>query len=225
MNEPTVVAVFDLDGTLYTGHIIHGIAQHHRKHCVKRLRLSIFMVSHMALWPLCRTGLLSEASIRELWACHMAWTIAGWSPQEAETAFAWISEHYVRPLVRPDVLAQLQLHQESGHRVIIASGTLAPLLAEIGRQLGVSETVGTQVIIRKNRYTGACEFPVCQGPNKVLHLENYLNGQDILWSQSYAYTDSYTDISLLNRVGHPVAVYPDARLAIHATNQGWEIIG
>lgn len=149
MNEPTVIAIFDLDGTLYSRHITHGIAQHHRKHRVKRLRLNIFMVSHMALWPLYRTGLLSEASIRELWACHTAWTIAGWSPQEAETAFAWNSEHYVRPLVRPDIMARLQLHQESGHRVIIASGTLAPLLAEIGRQLGVSETVGTQLIIRK----------------------------------------------------------------------------
>ena len=225
MNEPAVAAIFDLDGTLYTGHIIHGIAQHHRKHRVKRLRLNIFMVSHMALWPLYRTGLLSEASIRELWARHMGWTIAGWSLQEAETAFAWISEHYVQPLVRPDIMARLQLHQESGHRVIIASGTLAPLLAEIGRQLGVSETVGTQLAIRKNRYTGACELPVCQGPNKVLHLENYLNGQDILWSQSYAYTDSYTDISLLERVGHPVAVYPDAQLADHARSQGWDIFG
>ena len=225
MNEPTVVAIFDLDGTLYTGHIIHGIAQHHRKHRVKRLRLNIFMASHMVLWPLYRTGLLSEASIRELWARHMGWTVAGWSFREAEVAFAWISEHYVEPLVRPDIVARLQIHQESGHRVIIVSGTLAPLLAEIGHQLGVSETLGTQLVIRENRYTGACELPVCQGPNKILHLESYLNGQDILWSQSYAYADSYTDISLLERVGHPVAVYPDAQLAAHAKKRRWEIIG
>lgn len=225
MNEPAVAAIFDLDGTLYTGHIIHGIAQHHRKHRAKRVRLYLFMVSHMALWPLYRTGLLSEASIRELWAHHMGWTIAGWSLWEAEAAFAWISEHYVQPLVRPDIMARLRLHQESGHRVIIVSGTLAPLLAEIGHQLGVSETVGTQLVVRKNCYTGACELPVCQGPNKVSHLENYLNGQDLLWSQSYAYTDSYTDVSLLERVGHPVAVYPDAQLTDHARSHGWEIIG
>ncbi len=224
MNEPTVVAIFDLDGTLYTGHIIHGIAQHHRKHRVKRWRLNFFMASHMVLYPLYRVGVISEATIREVWTRHLGWTIAGWSPEEAEAAFAWIAKYYVQPLVRQDIMARLQIHQMSGHRVIIVSGTLAPLLAEIGHQLGVRETVGTQLIIRENHYTGACELPVCQGPNKILHLESYLNGQDILWSQSYAYADSYTDLPLLEQVGHPIAVYPDAQLAIHAKKRGWEIV-
>lgn len=220
-----IAAIFDLDGTLYTGHIVQGIVRHHRTHRVKRLPLYVFMTTHMALWPLWRLGLLSEAIMRELWTRHVGWTVRGWTPQEAAVAFAWIAEQYVQPLVRPDVMARLRDHQAAGHRVIMVSGTIAPLLAEIGRQLEVEETVGTPLVLRAGRYTGGCELPVCQGPNKVSRLEAYLHGSDdVLWPQSYAYADSYTDLPLLELVGHPVAVCPDPQLAAHAQSQGWEII-
>jgi HAD superfamily hydrolase (TIGR01490 family) len=220
------LAIFDLDGTLYTGHVVRGIARHHRVFRVKRLPLYAYMLSHMALWPLYRLGLLSEATSRELWTRDLGWTLRGWTPQEADVAFAWIAENYVLPLVRPDVMARLRDHQASGQRVILVSGTLAPLLAEIGRQLGVQDTVGTPLLLQAGRYTGASELPVCQGADKVSRLEAYLRGKnDILWAQSHAYADSYTDLPLLERVGHPVAVYPDAQLAAHSQAHGWEILG
>ena len=220
-----ITAIFDLDGTLYTGHIVQGIARHHRVHRVKRMPLYAFIATHVALWPLWRSGLISEAVMRELWTRHLGWTVRGWTLQEAAAAFAWITEQYVQPLLRPDVMARLRDHQAAGHRVIIVSGTLAPLLAEIGRQLGVEETVGTPLVLRARHYTGACALPVCQGPNKVSRLEAYLHSSDnVLWPQSHAYADSFTDLPLLERVGHPVAVYPDSQLAAHARSQGWEIM-
>jgi HAD superfamily hydrolase (TIGR01490 family) len=219
-------AIFDLDGTLYTGHVVQGIARHHRVHRVKRLPLYGFMATHMAMWPLWRLGLISQAKVRELWTRHMGWTIRGWTPQEAAPAFAWIAEQYVLPLVRPDVMACLREHQSGGHRVILVSGTMAPLLAEIGRRLGIEETVGTPLVLRAGRYTGACELPVCQGAGKVSRLEAHLQDKDGgLWSESYAYADSYTDLPLLERVKHPVAVYPDPKMAAHARSQGWQIMG
>lgn len=220
-----IAAIFDLDGTLYTGHIGRGIARHHRTHRVKRALLAFYMFSHMPVWWLQRAGLVSDGAMRELWARHMGWTVRGWTPQEAGAAFAWIAEQYVQPLVRPDVMARVQGHQAAGHRVIMVSGTLAPLLAAIGRQLGIKETVGTPLLLQAGRYSGASELPVCQGVNKALRLEAYLgNHQAIRWSQSYAYADSGIDIPLLERVGRPVAVYPDPQLAAYAQEQGWEII-
>jgi len=102
---------------------------------------------------------------------------------------------------------------------------MAPLLEQIGRQLGVSETVGTPLVVRNGRYNGASQPPVCQGRHKVTRLEAHLGGgEQGFWSQSYAYADSYTDLPLLERVGHPVAVYPDDKLAAHARIYGWEVI-
>ena len=228
MNEtakPTIAAIFDLDGTLYTGHITRGITHHHRTHRVKRLPLYFYIITHMAMWPLWRLDLLSELKMRELWVRHLGWTVEGWTHQEAATAFAWIAKHYVQPRVRPDLMKRVSDHQAAGHRVILVSGTPSRLLAEIGRRLGIEETVGTPLLLRSGRYTGACELPVCQGSGKVSRLEAYLGGDSITWAHSYGYADSTTDLPLLKRVGRPVAVYPDSELAAHAQSRGWEIIG
>ncbi len=111
--------------------------------------------------------------------------------EEAAAAFVWIAERYVQPLVRPDVKARLREHQAAGHRVILVSGTLAPLLAEIGRLLNVAETVGTPLVLRSGRYSGRCEHPICQGTGKVLRLEAHLRGRDqCSGAQSYASAES-----------------------------------
>ena len=46
----------------------------------------------------------------------------------------------------------------------------------------------------------------------------------IIWSESYVYADTYTDLPLLEQVGYPVAVYPDDELVVHAQDRGWKII-
>ena len=218
-------AAFDLDGTLYTGHIIPALMRYHVTHRVKVIPLSVYMAVHMPLWPLWRLGLVSEGKARELWSRHMPWTIRGWTPQEAAPAFEWIAEHYVRPLVRPAVMARLRHHQAAGDRVIMVSGTTAPLLAEIGRQLGIQETVGTPAVLKAGRYSGACELPVCQGEGKVARLKEYLADDDSgSWRESYAYADSYSDLPLLLHVGHPVAVCPDPHLAACARSLRWEVM-
>jgi HAD superfamily hydrolase (TIGR01490 family) len=219
-----IAAIFDFDGTLYTGHIVQGIGRHHRIHQVKRLPFYFFMATHMALWPLSRWGLLSEPVFRELWARHLGWTVRGWTRQEAAAAFIWVAEQYVQPLVRPEIMKHVRDHQAAGHRVILVSGTPAPLLTEIGRHLRIEEMVGTPLIVRAGRYTGVCELPVCQGLGKVSRLKAYLGDDSVVWSESYVYADSYGDLPLLEQVGHPVAVYPDGELAVHAQDRGWEII-
>jgi HAD superfamily hydrolase (TIGR01490 family) len=220
------IAAFDLDGTLSTGHIINGIVRHHRTHRVKRLPLLIYMATHTAMWPLYRLGLVSELKARGLWLRDMAWTIRGWTPEQAAPAFGWIAEQYVLPRVRADVLQRLREHQDQRHRVVIVSGTLSPLLAAVGRALEVEETVGTEPVLNRGRYSGATRLPACQGPGKVTRLEQHLgDAAQVAWQQSYAYADSLTDLPLLERVGHPVAVYPDAELTALARSRDWEIIG
>jgi HAD superfamily phosphoserine phosphatase-like hydrolase len=190
-NKPSgdIAAIFDLDGTLYTGHITLGLAEHHRTYRVKRLELYAFMLTHMP------------------------------------GAFQWLAEQYVLPKVRPEMMARLRAHQDAGNRVILVSGTFSPLLREIGQHLGIKETVGTPIVMKNGRYTGGSEFPVCQGQHKVTRLEEYLRGtRDINWLESFAYADSQSDISLLEAVGFPIAVVPDAYLESYAKERGWEIL-
>lgn len=220
-----IIAIFDLDGTLYTGHIGYGITEHHKTHRTKRFMLYLYLSSHYPLWLLQKAGLMSDETGRSIWARDMGWLFRGWRPEEAEAASQWITENYVIPRLRPNAMERLEYHQQSGHRLLLLSGTPTPLLEAIGHKLGIEEVIGTPLRLRNGRYTGASEPPVCQGSNKILRLERYLGKtEEINWSGSWAYADSYTDLSVLERVGHPVAVYPDPPLAELSKERGWEII-
>lgn len=219
------LAIFDLDGTLYTGHIGRGIAEHHQIHRTNRFLLYLYLLTHYPLWVLQKLGLVPDAIGRSIWARDMGWLFRGWTPSEADGASRWITQHYVLPRLRPNVMARLKAHQQSGDRILLLSGTPTPLLAAIGRELGVEEAVGTPLLTRNGRYTGGSERPTCQGINKVIRLEQHLGEKETInWSDSWAYADSYSDLPVLEHVGHPVAVYPDPELTTYAKEHGWEII-
>lgn len=219
-----VAAVFDLDGTLYTGHIAKAYGVHHRTKRTKRLQLFTYMAAHIPIWWLVRAGVISELTMRRIWAQDMGWMVRGWKPEEARQAFKWIAENYVRPLVRQDVLSRADQHRKRGHRTILVSGTSTPLLETIAQELGFQEAVGTPLVLRRGRYSGASERPVCQGPGKVERLISHLGPQGgIDWQQSHAYADSILDLPMLELVGNPVAVYPDDPLRQHARACNWEI--
>ncbi|MEA3407886.1 MAG: HAD-IB family hydrolase [Chloroflexota bacterium] len=219
-----IAAIFDLDGTLYSGHIFRGLVRYHQAHHIRRLPFYVALGAQVATWPLWLAGVFPETKLRELSLDTMGWIAWGWTKEEADQAFSWVAHDYVAPRVYPEVLARLRHHQSAGHRVILVSGTFAPLLAAIGRQLDISDTVGTPLILRNGHYTGRCEHPLCQGKGKWLRLQSHVVDDAVDWQASYAYADSHTDIPLLEKVGHPVAVEPDPELAAHARAHDWEIL-
>ncbi|RME42973.1 MAG: HAD family hydrolase [Chloroflexi bacterium] len=222
-----IAAIFDLDGTLYEGHIWLALKRHHETHRMKRPALYAYMYSHMALWPLYRWGLLSEAQFYKMWGRHMSWLVGGLTLQQAEQVFRWIVEEDVVPKLRQDVLSVLKEHQQQEHRVVLLSGTFQPLLQLIGQRIGVKDAVGTELAVRNGRYTGGIVPPVCMAEGKVQRLLTFISQceEEIDLSASYAYADGPIDLPVLELVGHPVAVYPDPRLAIIAEERGWPTIG
>ncbi|MFP3897352.1 MAG: HAD family hydrolase [Anaerolineales bacterium] len=219
-----IAAVFDLDGTLYSGHIFPGLVQYHREHHIRRFPFYAALAAQMVTWPLWRAGVFPETKLREICLDTMAWITWGWTKEEANEAFSWIAREYVAPRIYPEILDRLRRHQSAGHRVILVSGTFDPLLAEVGHQLDVPETVGTPLIPRNGHYTGRCAHPLCQNEGKWLRLQSHIADETVDWQASYAYADSHTDIPLLEKVGHPVAVEPNPQLAAHARAHDWEIM-
>lgn len=221
----SIAAIFDLDGTLQTGRIGMSLMEHHFLHRTKRLHAIRYLALHLPIWWAYGLRLLPEFTARDLWTRNLGWTVQGWTPEEAMPTFDWISDEYVLKRQRDDVVKRLRAHQDSGHRVILLSGTPSPLLERIGSRFGFEETVGTPLILRAGRYTGRSEPPACQGVNKVFRLEQHLHvTSPINWDESWSYADSNIDIPVLERVGNPVAVYPDKGLEAHAQEKGWEII-
>ncbi|HVW44717.1 MAG TPA: haloacid dehalogenase-like hydrolase, partial [Amycolatopsis sp.] len=73
------------------------------------------------------------------------------------------------------------------------------------------------------RYSGQVEF-YCYGEQKAAATKQLAaeNGYDLV--QCYAYTDSSTDVPMLEVVGNPAAVNPDRALRKIAVERDWPIL-
>ncbi|HID87933.1 MAG TPA: HAD family hydrolase [Anaerolineae bacterium] len=220
-------AFFDLDGTLCTEHIWRALTQYPYPQRWRRLVVRFYLISHVLLWPLHRTGLLSKETFYRLWGQDMAWILAGLSPSEAEEVFHWIADQHILPSLRPDAMEILRHHQGEGHFVALVSGTFEELLTIIGRRMGVDHVVGTRLEVRRGRYTGRLASSFCFGTEKAERLRGFLreNELGIDLAASFAYGDSAFDLPFLEMVGHPVAVHPDDELRATAVQRGWPVIG
>jgi HAD superfamily hydrolase (TIGR01490 family) len=222
-----IAAIFDLDGTLFDGHVWLAVAQYHRSRRVNRRWFYTYVAVHMPLWYLHKLGPLSAERARYLWARNMAWTLRGFDQAQARAMFVWIADEYILPLLRPDVVQRLHHHQAQGHLVLLLSGAFEGLLAIVGEHLGIDHVLGTRLVQHNGRYVGRALPPICQGQGKLQRLQAYLAGpgKGIDLAESYAYADSLTDRPVLQTVGHPVAVYPDQELAALADRRGWPVLG
>lgn len=219
-------AFFDLDGTLYTGHMWRAIILHHRTHRVNRLPLNFYIYTHLALHPFYKLGLISRKRYYILWARNMAWTFWRMKEDEAERAFRWIADNYVIPRLRQDVLEIWNEHRRQGRALFLVSGTFEKALAVIGERLGADGAIGTELEVKNGRLSGRIVEPLCFGEGKAVRLRAFLEKRpEIEPSRSYAYGDSIYDVPFMEMLGHPVAVYPDEELARYARQKGWEVVG
>jgi HAD superfamily hydrolase (TIGR01490 family) len=220
-------AFFDVVGTIYRGAFWRDVSQRQREQKRNRFWVSWYFISHMAGWPLTLAGLLDKGRWYESWARDMAWLFRGLSVEEGQELFDWIVEERVVPNLRADVMEILRGHQAQGHMVVLVSGSPQELLDAMASRLNIEHVLGTPLEARQGRYTGKMAGSVTMSEGKVQVLERWLDqgGLQIDWDSSYAYGDGHTDAYLLQRVGHPVAVYPDETLKAIAQERGWSIIG
>jgi HAD superfamily hydrolase (TIGR01490 family) len=115
-------------------------------------------------------------------------------------------------------------HQAQGHSVAIVSGSTQYAVGPLTAHLGIpGQYVCTHLESKKGVLTGRVVEPVCYGPGKVVWAERFAAEHGVDLAASYFYTDSITDLPLLEGVGHPVAVNPDPRLKRLARRRGWPI--
>jgi phosphoserine phosphatase len=84
--------------------------------------------------------------------------------------------------------------------------------------------LGTRAVVNEGVYTGELAGPFCYGPGKVEAIVDLAKWENFDLGQCYAYSDSASDLPMLEAVGHPVAVNPDAKLERIAPHNGWPIV-
>lgn len=138
--------------------------------------------------------------------------------------------------VPPDMLTLVQAHQRAGDLCAIVTATTRLVAEPFARLFGVPHLVATEAVQVAGHLTGAIEGTPCFRGNKVDRVAAWLAGETGpalpdaqarrlgAFTQSWFYSDSISDLPLLQAVTHPVAVQPDARLRAHALASGWPVL-
>ena len=148
-------------------------------------------------------------------------------PEAAATAHAQFMREVIAPAIRPEALALLRQHQQAGDKVLIVTATNEFVTRPIAQALGVEELLSMQLARDASGwYTGEIEGTPTMREGKVRRMEQWLAERRLAWGdvESTFYSDSMNDVPLLEKVDHPVATNPDARLRALAQERGWRIL-
>ncbi len=135
----------------------------------------------------------------------------------------WYAEH-VRPKISRHARAAIEQHRSEGHRVVLLTSATRFVSEPLAADLGVEDILCTEIRIEDGRITGEVERPACYREGKVRKAEAFADVHGIDLAESWFYSDSYTDLPMLERVGRPQVVNPDPRLARVARRRGWPIL-
>src|SRR5437016_7629369 len=130
----------------------------------------------------------------------------------------------VRAYVYPAMAATVEAHRRAGHVLVILTSTTRYLAEPLAADLGIEHLLVTQLLVEEGRFTGEAVRPVCYGEGKTYWAERFAVEHDVDLERSYFYTDSITDLPLLERVGEPRIVNPDPRLGRVAARRGWPVL-
>ncbi len=139
-----------------------------------------------------------------------------------EEADVWFEEMVERTLY-PEAEALVRHHQEQGHVVAIVSGATKFVVRPLAARLGIEHILYTRLETENGRFTGRVIEPIFFEEGKIYWLQQLVEDQHIDLAKSWFYTDSVTDLPLLELVGHPVVVNPDPRLYRVAVKRSWPV--
>jgi HAD superfamily hydrolase (TIGR01490 family) len=153
----------------------------------------------------------------------MSQLCAGWDVATVREIVADTLHNIVDPLVYDEAVSLIEEHHLAGRDVVIVSTSGAEVVGPIGEMLGADRVVATRMEIVDGKYTGDIEY-YAYAQEKARAIEDLARvvGYDL--SQSYAYSDSATDVHMLEVVGHPHAVNPDKELRRVAASRGWPVL-
>jgi HAD superfamily hydrolase (TIGR01490 family) len=148
---------------------------------------------------------------------------AGWEQAEVSRLVTAGLEAVVAPLTFVEATAALAAHRAAGRLLVIVSAAPAEIVTPLAHHLGVDEAVASRAEVGADgRYTGRMALDV-HGAGKVAEIHAMAHRHHLDLATSWAYSDSLTDLPMLEAVGHPVAVNPDAGLARAAIARGWPV--
>jgi HAD superfamily hydrolase (TIGR01490 family) len=154
---------------------------------------------------------------------YMAALCKGWRVEQVQQVVAETLNDLINPYVYAEAAALIAEHQAAGRDVVLVSASGDEMVRPIGALLGITDIIATRMAIVDGRYSGEVEF-YSAGPAKVVGVRELagIRGYDL--AQCFAYSDSSSDLPLLESVGHPSVVNPDRALRRVAVERSWPVL-
>jgi HAD superfamily hydrolase (TIGR01490 family) len=148
---------------------------------------------------------------------------AGWDVQQIRDIVTETLHDIIDPLVYDEAVELIGEHKRAGRDVVIISSSGEEVVRPIGEMVGADDVIATRMVVADGHYTGEIDY-YAYGPNKAAGLRELAAQRGYDLSDSYAYSDSITDLPMLEAVGHPFAVNPDRALRRIALERGWPVL-
>jgi HAD superfamily hydrolase (TIGR01490 family) len=217
---PRAAAFFDLDKTLMAGSSGMQFARIAAKQgIVGRRQLASWGFEHL------RYRLRGTTDERTAEVLKVAREIITGVPAKAVDRMGPEVMAAILPRVYPEMLEEIYAHQDAGRPTFIVSAAGNGVVEQLAHVLGMDGGIGTRYEVdAEGNFTGRLDGPFVYGEGKVTAMREFAARHEIELAESFAYSDSLSDLPMLRAVGNPVAVNPDPPLAAIAREEGWQVL-
>jgi HAD superfamily hydrolase (TIGR01490 family) len=148
---------------------------------------------------------------------------AGWDVEQVKSIVNETLHDVVDPLVFAEAAELIADHKLCGRDVVVVSASGEEIVAPIARALGATHAMATRMVTKDGKYTGEVAF-YCHGEDKAAAVRELALHEGYALEHCYAYSDSITDLPMLESVGNPVVVNPDRALRKEAAARDWTVV-
>ena len=213
-------AFFDVDNTLIRGSTIYflGRGMYQRGYFTKK-DISRFVLANL------RFRLTGKENKEEIARFQSAATdfIGGHNVKDIEAIAQQIYDEFVSPAMWQGTIDIAQTHIANGVEVYLVTAAPEDMATLIAKRLGLTGALGSKAETKDGKYTGAMLGLLLHGKEKAVAVRELAKQKSLNLDDCYSYSDSHNDFPLLQCVGHPSAINPDAKLRIRALKENWPI--
>ena len=154
---------------------------------------------------------------------YLSAMVTGWDVQQVKDIVAETLHRLIDPIIYDEAATLIEEHHLAGRDVVIVSSSGSEVVEPIGQMLGADRVLATRMVVENGHYTGDIEF-YAYAENKAAAIRKLAEREGYDLASCYAYSDSATDLPMLEAVGHPTAVNPDRALRREAVGREWPVL-
>lgn len=213
-------AFYDLEGTLVSTNLVHTLAFYAKR------QQGLWQTAKKSFETLAKLPFFGVADLysRNVFNEVFFKSYAGFSEDRLRYFSDELFDEVLKPNVFPGTYDLIASGKKIGQRQVVLTGALDFTIAKLMDHLGIDDYVANRLEFVNGCATGRVLPPVMASATKAKWIREYAERENINLSESYAYSDSISDLPMLSIVGHPVAVCPDIRLRQTARQHDWAVL-